>query len=42
MKHFFRLAAAVPETSVGGVEFNCAAILKLYREAAAHGAAALP
>lgn len=40
MKDFFRLAAAVPETRVGGVGFNCAAILKLYKDAVAHGAAA--
>ena len=41
MKHFFRAAAAVPETRVGGVAFNCKAIRELYREAASHGAAAV-
>ena len=39
MKNFIRLAAAVPELRVGGVTFNCDAILRLYRTAVEHGAA---
>ncbi len=38
MKHFVRLAAAVPELRVGGVSFNCNAILQCYDEAVSCGA----
>ncbi len=39
MKHFFRIAAAVPKLKVGDTAWNCAEILALYREAQARGAA---
>ncbi|MBO5688886.1 MAG: NAD(+) synthase [Lentisphaeria bacterium] len=39
MKNFIRMAAAVPELRVGGVSFNCEAILRQYRAAVENGAA---
>ncbi len=39
MKNFIRLAAAVPELRVGGVSFNCEAVLRLYHAAVDNGAA---